>query len=211
MEKYHNPRATEGESIFSNSFHSAFHINKNLYLVTTWFMWPYFNNSMDRVMVFNATLSNISVISWRSVLVEKTIDLSQVTDKRHHIMLYQVHLAWTGFELTTSVVIGTDCIGSSKSNDDPYNSLKGHKTGLTVHVYSNVSIDGFTYLVCFARFDLVLHLSWGLFRIETQDRLNIIICPWAKQYTGAHIYTNTYRNKTAQRANALRPHRILSM
>jgi len=27
-------------------------------------------------------------------------------------MLHQVQLAWVGFELTTSVVIGTDCIGS---------------------------------------------------------------------------------------------------
>ena len=35
-----------------------------------------------RVMVFNATFDNISVILWQSVLlVEKTTDLSQVTDK----------------------------------------------------------------------------------------------------------------------------------
>jgi hypothetical protein len=33
-------------------------------------------------MVFNATFSNISVISWRSVLlVEKTIDMLQVAGK----------------------------------------------------------------------------------------------------------------------------------
>jgi hypothetical protein len=31
-------------------------------------------------------------------------------------MLYQVNFAWVGFELTTLVVIGTDCIGSWKSN-----------------------------------------------------------------------------------------------
>ena len=31
-------------------------------------------------------------------------------------MLYQVHLDWKGLEHTTSVVIGTDCIGSCKSN-----------------------------------------------------------------------------------------------
>ena len=31
-------------------------------------------------------------------------------------MLYRVHLAWVGFELTTLVVIGTNSIGSCKSN-----------------------------------------------------------------------------------------------
>ena len=44
--------------------------------------------------------------------------------KTYHIMLYWVrltwaywvHLAWAGFELTMLMVIGTDCIGSCKSN-----------------------------------------------------------------------------------------------
>ena len=47
---------------------------------------------------------------------EKTIDLSQVTDKFYHIMLYWVNLAWAGFELTTLAVIDTDYTGSCKSN-----------------------------------------------------------------------------------------------
>jgi len=44
---------------------------------------------------------------------EKTTDLSQVTDNFYHIMLYTS--PWSRFELRTSVVIGTDSIGS-KSN-----------------------------------------------------------------------------------------------
>jgi len=43
-------------------------------------------------MVLNATFNNISVLSWRSVLLME-----------EHIMLYRIHLAWAGFELTTLV------------------------------------------------------------------------------------------------------------
>jgi hypothetical protein len=76
---------------------------------------------MFKVMVFNATFNDITFISWQSVLL---LEETGVPGEKHrpaashwqtyHKVLYQVHLALAGIELTTLVVIGTDYIGSSK-------------------------------------------------------------------------------------------------
>ena len=73
------------------------------------------------LMVLNATFNNISVISWRSVLlVEETggprENHRSVASHWQTLSHNVAHLPRSRFEFTTSVVIGTDCIGSCKSN-----------------------------------------------------------------------------------------------
>jgi hypothetical protein len=53
-------------------------------------------------MVFNATFNNSSAISWGSLLLVEETSIEYT-------------LLWTGFELTTLVVIATDYTGSSES------------------------------------------------------------------------------------------------
>ena len=77
-----------------------------------------------RVMVFNATFNNISVISWRSVLF---VEESRVPEEnrrsttRHGKTLSHDVV----FELTTLVVICTDCIGSYKSTYHTITTIGG--------------------------------------------------------------------------------------
>ena len=65
-------------------------------------------------VVFYATFINLSIIPWQSVLLVEETGVPREIHQLYHIMLYPS--PWSRFELTTLVVIGTDCIGSCKSN-----------------------------------------------------------------------------------------------
>jgi hypothetical protein len=86
-------------------------------------LFPHLLRIRVRFMVFTANLNNISVISWRSILLVGDTGVpgenhrpaaSQWQTLSHYV--YRVHLCWEGFELTMLVVIVTDCISSYKSN-----------------------------------------------------------------------------------------------
>jgi hypothetical protein len=68
---------------------------------------------MELYVTFN-NISVISAMSWLSVLLveETTAPGENHRPVAYHIMLYRVHLAWVGFDLTTLVVINTDYTGS---------------------------------------------------------------------------------------------------
>jgi hypothetical protein len=102
-------------------------------------MWFQLCRLRFRVMAFNVTFNNISVISWQSVLL---VEENGVPGKNHRPVAShwqtlshnntEYSLPWTGFKLTTLVVIGTDCTGSRKSNYHMMTTTMAAEINLTI-------------------------------------------------------------------------------
>ena len=96
-------------------------------------------------MLFNATFNNISVISWQSVLlVEETrvpwenyrSDAIHWQTLSHNVVSSTPRMS--GIQTHMLVVIGTDCIGSYKSN---YMTMTAPTLNMNIWSYEKYKID----------------------------------------------------------------------
>jgi hypothetical protein len=87
---------------------SAMNISYKNILIQQYFSWCFAWTNDIYILIIWPTLD--IYCRGRHGCERMATDLSQVTDKLYHIT------PWSRFELTTSVVICTDCIGSCKSN-----------------------------------------------------------------------------------------------
>ena len=94
-----------------------------------------------RLTLFQQYVSCVMVVSFIGRgrrRAHRKLPICRKSLTNYHIMLYRVHLAGAGFELTTSVVIDTHCIGSCKSN---YHTITTTTTPLKFYMtYSYVYI-----------------------------------------------------------------------
>jgi len=131
-------------------------------------VWVWF-----RFMVWKATFNNISVISWRSVLLlEETGESGEnhrpVANHWQTLSHNVVSNTWTGSKLTLLVVKSTDCTGSCKSN---YHTITTKEAPcLYIYIWGGLNIIwqvtdklyGVEWKIC-----SVFHQTKCLWRIES--------------------------------------------
>ena len=136
-----------------------------------------------------AGFNNISVISWQSVL---SVEETRVPGENHpsvtshwQTLSHNVVLStspWTGFEPTTLVVIGTDCIGSCISNyhtitatTAPWLALKFTQAKIFVALYQHTSMITRTLATVFCEITNVYSNMTPFKRVESKPVVKIIL------------------------------------
>ena len=158
-------------------------------------------------MLFNATFNNISVISiWRSVLlVEETGVPGE--NHRHIVNHWQtlshniVHLSWAWFELTTLMVIGTDCIGSCKSNYHTTTTSPKDKKKLYYIIFLIYQlfflIPGYYFIYFFAAFNIFKNISYqepGIWSVsQWYERDVLCLQHWRKVALALSLGSNNHQ------------------
>jgi hypothetical protein len=97
-------------------------------------------------------------------------------------MLYRVLHAWAGFELKTSVVVGTDCIGSCKSN---YHAITTTTVPLSIETIALTKWCSRTRFFFLIPIHVVsrVRLYWSDVIIKTGCR-----CKWTREYSTIHFF-----------------------
>ena len=130
---------------------------------------------------------------------EKTTDLSKVTDKLYHIMLYWVHISMNEFR--ASAVIGIGCIGSCKSN---YRTITSTTTPPSWYIN----------LAVFLTFTFVVKILpgtrgcwWWWFTIDVPPSPLDLVLRWLLFYLFCYkcFYSDSWNLWTVMKAGGLAP------
>jgi hypothetical protein len=110
---------------FFNKMWSQFGTLKPLFDIYVFILFIVFVNPRSTAVEALIDWSIDWLIDWGNRITRRKppICRKSLHDKLYHIMLYTS--PWSRFELTTSVVIGTDCIGSCESIYHTITATKG--------------------------------------------------------------------------------------